>query len=65
MELNTKNKEKNEKSEADQLDFKAILNKQPHLSMQSYDTLESTLSPLTFEIMSRQATINIGIFFIT
>lgn len=39
---------------------KEILSKQPNLSMQSFDTLKGEISPLTFEIMSRQATMNIG-----
>lgn len=37
-----------------------ILNKNPNLSRQSFETLKTDLSPLTPEIMSRQATINIG-----
>lgn len=47
-------------SEQKDLDIKTILNKQPHLSSQSYDSLNGDITPLTFEIMSRQATINIG-----
>ena len=41
-------------------EIKEVLSKQPHLSEQSFDTLKSEITPLTFEIMSRQATINIG-----
>ena len=37
-----------------------ILSKQPQLAKQSFDTLKGEFSPLTKEIMSRQATINIG-----
>ncbi|MCQ2820014.1 MAG: translation initiation factor IF-2 subunit gamma [archaeon] len=37
-----------------------IMNKQPHLLKQSFKTLEGEFGPLTPEIMSRQATINIG-----
>lgn len=51
---------KNEKKE-NSFDLKAILDKQPHLSHQSYETLNKEVSPITYEIMSRQATINIGI----
>jgi len=36
------------------------LSKQPQLSWQSFETLKSQITPTTFEIMSRQATINIG-----
>jgi hypothetical protein len=41
-------------------EIKEVLSKQPHLAEQSFETLKSEISPLTFEIMSRQATINIG-----
>ena len=41
-------------------EIKEILGKQPMLSMQSFDTLKTEISPLTYEIMSRQATINVG-----
>jgi translation initiation factor 2 subunit 3 len=44
-------------------EIKNILGKQPQLSMQSFDVLNTEISPSTFEIMSRQATMNIGIFF--
>lgn len=39
---------------------KEILSKNPNLLFQSFDTLKTDISPLTPEIMSRQATINIG-----
>jgi len=41
-------------------EIKELLEKQPSLSMQSFDTLKTEITPLTFEIMSRQATINVG-----
>lgn len=41
-------------------EVKEILSKQPKLSIQSFETLKGDISPLTFEIMSRQATMNIG-----
>lgn len=41
-------------------EIKELLQKQPNLSMQSFETLKGDISPLTFEIMSRQATINVG-----
>lgn len=44
-----------------QEELNKILGKQPNLSLQSYDTLKTDISPSTFEIMSRQATMNIGI----
>jgi hypothetical protein len=46
-----------------QEEIKDILSKQPHLSEQSFETLKGEITPLTFEIMSRQATINIGMLF--
>jgi hypothetical protein len=49
--------EKNIPSEAEISD---VLSKQPHLSWQSFETLKDEITPTTFEIMSRQATINIG-----
>jgi hypothetical protein len=49
--------EKNIPSEAEISD---VLSKQPHLSWQSFETLKGEITPTTFEIMSRQATINIG-----
>ena len=40
---------------------KEILEKQPNLSLQSFKTIESgEITPLTMEIMSRQATMNVG-----
>lgn len=41
-------------------EIKELLEKQPNLSLQSFETLKSEITPLTFEIMSRQATINVG-----
>ena len=41
-------------------EIKELLEKSPNLSLQSFDTLKGEISPLTFEIMSRQATINVG-----
>jgi len=58
--IETKEKLEKEVESHDELDYKSVLLKQPHLSMQSYETLDKDISPLTFEIMSRQATINIG-----
>ena len=43
-----------------QEEINEILSKQPNLSHQSFDTLTTDITPLTFEIMSRQATMNIG-----
>jgi hypothetical protein len=43
-----------------QEEAKEVLSKQPQLSEQSFETLKGEITPLTFEIMSRQATINIG-----
>jgi len=39
---------------------KTLLATQPHLAMQNIDADVGTLTPLTPEIISRQATINIG-----
>lgn len=41
-------------------EIKDLLGKQPNLAMQSFETLNGEITPLTFEIMSRQATINVG-----
>lgn len=41
-------------------EIKELLGKQPNLSIQSFETLNGEITPLTFEIMSRQATINVG-----
>lgn len=50
-----------EKSQISEEEIKNILSQQPHLALQSFETLKSDkLSPLTFEIMSRQSTLNIG-----
>lgn len=43
-----------------QADITEILSKQPNLAMQSFETLKGEINPTTFEIMSRQATMNIG-----
>ena len=37
-----------------------ILKENPKLSLQSFKTLNEEISPLTYEIISRQATINVG-----
>ena len=41
-------------------ELEAILKNQPKLSKQSFETLKTEITPLTYEIMSRQATMNIG-----
>ena len=41
-------------------EIKELLGKQTNLAMQSFETLNGEITPLTFEIMSRQATINVG-----
>ena len=41
-------------------DVNKILGRQPLLAMQNPETLKNDITPLTFEIMSRQATINVG-----
>jgi len=41
-------------------ELKEVLMAQPHLSMQSFETLKTEITPITHELMSRQATINIG-----
>lgn len=41
-------------------EIKDLLSKQPNLAMQTFETLNGEITPLTFEIMSRQATINVG-----
>jgi translation initiation factor 2 subunit 3 len=46
-------------------EIKDVLSKQPHLSEQSFETIKGEISPLTYEIMSRQATINIGNYLLT
>jgi hypothetical protein len=43
-------------------EIKELLEKQPNLSLQSFETLKTEITPLTFEIMSRQATINVGMY---
>ena len=43
-----------------QEEIKQCLSEQPKLSTQSFETLNGNITPLTFEIMSRQATMNIG-----
>ena len=55
---------KNNNQLPDEKECKEILNSQKQLSLQSFTTLNniSEISPLTKEIMSRQATINIGTF---
>lgn len=53
---------KNNNQLPDDKECKEILNSQKQLSLQSFNTLKNLadISPLTKEIMSRQATINIG-----
>jgi len=41
-------------------DLDKILGRQPFLAKQNPETINSEITPLTFEIMSRQATINVG-----
>jgi hypothetical protein len=41
-------------------EIEQTLNASPQLMKQSFDTLKGEISPVTSEIMSRQATINIG-----
>jgi hypothetical protein len=41
-------------------EIKQVLSEQPHLAEQSFETIKGEISPLTYEIMSRQSTINIG-----
>ena len=41
-------------------DIEKILGRQSFLAKQNPETLKTEISPLTFEIMSRQATINVG-----
>lgn len=49
-----------EKQTLSDQEIKDILNAQPHLSPQSFETLKTEITPVTKELMSRQATINIG-----
>lgn len=44
----------------EQSEIDEIMDRQKQLAKQSFATLEGEIGPLTFEIMSRQATINIG-----
>jgi translation initiation factor 2 subunit 3 len=50
-----------EKYSVSESEINEVLTKQPKLSWQSFETLKTDISPITPEIMSRQATINIGI----
>ena len=43
-----------------QEEINEIMTKQPHLCMQSFETLKTNITADTFELMSRQATMNIG-----
>lgn len=47
-----------------EIEINNIFTEQPHLAIQSFETLKGDINPLTFEIMSRQATINIGNIFV-
>ena len=49
-----------EKNLPNEAEINETLSKQPQLSWQSFETLKTDITPTTFEIMSRQATINIG-----
>lgn len=41
-------------------ELKDVLMANPNLAMQSFETLKGEVTPVTPELMSRQATINIG-----
>lgn len=43
-----------------EFDIDKIMSDHPYLAKQSFSTLKTEISPLTREIMSRQATMNIG-----
>jgi hypothetical protein len=49
-----------DKQTISEAEIKEILSAQPQLSTQSFETLKGEISPVTLELMSRQATINIG-----
>jgi hypothetical protein len=49
-----------EKHNISEQEIKDVLSAQPQLSFQSFETLKTEITPVTKEIMSRQATINIG-----
>jgi hypothetical protein len=49
-----------DKQTISEAEIKEILCAQPQLSTQSFETLKGEISPVTLELMSRQATINIG-----
>jgi hypothetical protein len=51
-----------EKNTISDQEIQDLLALQPKLSPQSFETLKGEITPITKEIMSRQATINIGIF---
>ena len=51
-----------EKNTITQEEIEQTLNASPQLMKQSFETLKGEISPVTQEIMSRQATINIGKF---
>ena len=49
-----------EKHNISEQDIRDTLCAQPQLALQSFETLKGEITPVTKEIMSRQATINIG-----
>ena len=53
-----------EKPTVSEQEIKDVLSKNPQLSLQSFETLKGEISPVTKEIMSRQATVNIGKIYI-
>jgi hypothetical protein len=53
-----------EKPTVSEQEIKEVLAQNPQLSLQSFETLKGEITPVTKEIMSRQATVNIGKFYI-
>ena len=53
-----------EKPTVSEQEIKDVLSQNPQLSLQSFETLKGEISPVTKEIMSRQATVNIGKIYI-
>ena len=49
-----------EKHNISEQEIRDTLSAQPQLALQSFETLKGEITPVTKEIMSRQATINIG-----
>ncbi len=50
-----------EKYTLSEQELKDVLNESPQLATQSFETLKTEITPVTHELMSRQATVNIGI----